>query len=118
MITFQKEDDFLIMRLSTSNGNINSGKVFQSKPGLEAFYEILFSKKIAKEFLDESNWNYDADYEDLIFQSENISFYKPKEEFKYSFTANERYVMSYNDLSWHITLDEVYDIECELKKLL
>ena len=117
MISFQHEGDFVIMRLSTRNGNINSGKLVQCEPGTEVFYEIVFSKKIAKEFLDEGNWNYDVGYEDLIFQCENISFHRPKEEFEFDFSGNDRNVLSYNDLSWHITVYEIDDIKDELKKL-
>lgn len=117
MITYRHDGEAMFMRLSYGNGgNVNARKAPFNE---EAFYELEIDKDHARALLDESNWNYDADFEELVFQHGIIQFHMPKEEFEWDFNLNPRWVMNYKEWSWHLTIeDEIEELLDELKKLI
>ena len=116
MITYKHEGGSVFMRLSCENPLWNNRR--QSPINDEAFYELEINQDHARALLDKNNWNNDVDYEELVFQHGFIKFHMPKEECIWGYNGDKRLVMTYKEWSWHLTIEEIEELEDELKKLI
>lgn len=119
MIEIVQKNDHVLIRISTSNGSVNSGKEFASEPGSQAWHELIISNVQIHDFLNKKNWNTDVDYGELIWESGNFKVLRPLEDFEFGWVSlDPRFVMYYNGLKWHLTGDEMDWIETSFKKFV
>ena len=118
MIEIVQKNDHVLLRISTSNGSVNSGKEFASEPGIPAWHELIISNEQIQDFLKKENWNTDVDHGELIWESGNFKVFRPLEEFEYGWAYDDRFVIYFNGLKWHMSYSEIDWIETSFKKFV
>lgn len=116
MIETVLKEDHVLIRISTSNGSINSGIEFVCDAGKPAWHEIRINLDQINEFLKEDNWDLDVDYGEKMWECGNILILRPLEEFEDGWDLSTRLVLKYNDLKWHIAEWEIDTIKTEFEK--
>jgi len=113
--TILKEDHVLI-KISTSNGSVNSGIEFVGDAGKPALHELKINSDQIEDFLNSDKWDSDVDYGEKMWESGNFLVLRPLEEFEDGWDLSTRLVFKYNDLKWHIADWEVDSIKSEFEK--
>ena len=116
MIETILNEDHVLIRISTSNGSVNSGIEFVGDAGKSAWHELKINSDQIEDFLNIDNWDSDVDYGEKMWESGNFVVLRPLEEFEDGWGGGIRMVFKYNDLKWHIAEWEVESIESEFEK--